>query len=194
MKKIIYGAVLAIAMSGCGPSEVDIKDANKFLTDLSQVYVGDFKGPNPDDFIKIDFAVKRLLIDSPEAFEKSGSDLAISADKVHAISDKYFDYPISSDESSNDVDYTKDGKYVIMPMQNQQYSFSKATKVAQKGDTILYDVDVYNCMEGWKGDINADAQQWAKTDPDNVPEKYKTMRAVLVAKSDGLRVVSYMVK
>ncbi len=176
MKKIIYGAALALALSGCSSKEVDINDVNKFLSDLSEVYVGDFAGPNPDDFIKIDFAVKRLLIESPDVFEKQGSDLAVSADKVHAMSDKYFNYPIANDESSNDVDYTKDGKYVIMPMDAGLAPFSKATKIAQKADTILYDVDVYNRAEG------------------SEPEKYKTMRAVLLTKDDGLRVISYMVK
>lgn len=194
MKKIVLGAALLLAMQGCTSPEADIKEVNKFLTDLSQVYVGDFKGPNPDDFLKADFAVKRLFIDSPEVFEQSGADLSVSADKVHAMSDKYFDYPIKEDQSSNDVDYTKDGKYVIMPFGGEQYSFSKATLVKQKGDTLLYDVDVYNCASGWAGDINASPADWAKADPDNVPEKYKTMRAVLVNKSNGLKVVSYMVK
>jgi len=193
MKKIIFGAVMALALSGCGKQEPDIKDVNEFLTDLSQVYLGDFKGPNPDDYIKVDFAVKRLLIDKPESFEKQGGDFAVSADKVHAVSDAYFSYPIAEDQSSNDVDFI-DGKYVIMPMGDQQLSFSKATKVAQKGDTILYDVDVYNCAATWQGDRNADPQQWTPDASGSKPEKYKQMRAVLISKGDGLRVISYMVR
>lgn len=194
MKKIIYSAALALALSGCSSSVPDNAVVDKFLTDLSQVYLGDFAGPNPDDFMKVDFAVKRLLIDNPEAFQKQGNDLVVDAAKVHEMSDKYFDYPIAEDQSSNDVDFTKDGKYLIMPIQDGELSFSKATLKASRNDTLLYSVDVYNCSNAFKGNIYDSPEAWNSQDPDNVPSKYKKVRAVLVNKDGGLRVISYMVE
>lgn len=193
MKRLLFGAAIAIAVCGCGGSEADINKVNKFLTDLSEVHFGEFAGPNPDNSLKIDFAVKRLLIDSPEAFQKDGDNLSIPAAKVHEMSDRYFNYPIDSDESSNEADF-ENGNYVVMPMQDQQFSFSKAAFVSQRADTILYDVDVFNCNAGWKGSIASTPQQWAEQDPANIPEKYKTIRAVLLCKDGGFRLVSYMVK
>lgn len=192
MKKIIYSAVLALALAGCSSSVPDNAEVDKFLTGLSQVHLGDFKGPNPDDLMKVDFAVKRLLIDNPEAFQKQGNDLVVDADKVHAMSDRYFDYPIVEDQSSSDVDFTKDGKYLIMPMQEQELSFSKSTLKASKGDTLLYNVDVYNCSADWNGDISASPESWGNAA--DAPSKYKTVRAVLVNGDKGLRVISYMVE
>lgn len=196
MKKIIYSAALLMALQACAPADPDVAEVNRFLTDLSQVYLCDFKGPDADDFMKVDFAVKRLLIDNPEAFQKSGNDLSVDAGKVHEMAAKYFDYPISQDQSSNDVDYTKDGKYIIMPISDSQYSFSKGQLKAKdsSGDTLLYNVDVYNCSAGWKGDINSLPEEWAAQDAGNVPKLYKKMRAVLLRKDGGLRVISYMVQ
>lgn len=196
MKKIIYSAALLLALQGCSNPEPSAADVDKFLTDLSQVHLCDFKGPNPDDDMKADFAVKRLLIDDPQAFEKKGNDLVVDAEKVHAMAAKYFDYPISEDQSSSDVDFTKDGKYMIMPMQDNEFSFSKSQLKAKdkSGDTLLYNVDVYSCQSGWKGDVASSPDLWPSQDAGNVPYKFKTVRAVLLRKGDGLRVISYMVQ
>ncbi len=196
MKKIIYSAALLLALQGCSNPEPSAADVDKFLTDLSQVYLGDFKGPNPGDDIKVDFAVKRLLIDEPQAFEKKGNDLVVDAAKVHAMAARYFDYPISEDQPSNEVDFTKDGKYMIMPINDIQFTFSKGQLKAKdkSGDTLLYDVDVYGCQPGWKGDITSSPDKWPAQDADNVPAQFKKMRAVLLRKDGGLRVISYMVQ
>ena len=87
MKKLTILAAMLLALVGCGSDvKVDNKEMNKFLTDLSQAYMSDFNGPNPEDIVKIDFAVRRLVIDSPDAFTMQGKDMVIDADKVHAAS------------------------------------------------------------------------------------------------------------
>jgi len=193
MKRIAKYTLLLLALAGCG-SETNVgdKDMNKFLSDLSQAYVSDFNGPNPDDMIKIDFAVRRLVIDSPDAFTMQGKDMVIDADKVHATSDKYFSYPIAQDAFTNEVDY-KDGKYYIRKGNEQEFVFSQVDKVlGSKGDTIMVNASIYACKPGWKGDVNSNPDQWQSVDPDNIPRKSKTMRTVLVKKADGYRVVSYI--
>jgi len=193
MKKLPILAALLLALAGCGSeTTVGDKEMNKFLTDISQVYVSDFNGPNPDDIIKIDFAVRRLLIDSPDAFATQGKDLVIDAEKVHAMSDKYFSYPIEKDAFTNEVDY-KDGKYFIRKGNEQEFVFTQVDKVlGSKGDTIMVNANIYACKPGWKGDINSTPDEWQTVDPDNIPKKGKTMRTVLVKKADGYRLVSYI--
>ena len=185
---------MLLALAGCGSNtnSVDNSEMNKFLTDLSQAYMSDFNGPNPDDIVKIDFAVRRLVIDSPDAFTMEGKDMVIDADKVHAVSDKYFDYPITKDDFTNEVDY-KDGKYFIRKGNEQEFLFSQVDKVlGSKADTIMVNANIYACKPGWKGDINSAPDKWQAVDPDNIPRKSKTMRTVLVKKADGLRVLSYI--
>ena len=80
MKRLTILAAMLLALAGCGTqSSVGDKELNKFLTDLSQAYLSDFKGPNPEDIVKIDFAVRRLVIDSPDAFTMQGKDMVIDA-------------------------------------------------------------------------------------------------------------------
>ena len=184
---------MLLALYGCGgDSNVGDKDMNKFLTDLSQAYMSDFNGPNPEDIVKIDFAVRHLVIESPDAFAMQGKDMVIDADKVHAASDKYFDYPISQDVFTNEVDY-KDGKYYFRKGNEQEFVFSQVDKViGSKADTIMVNASIYACKPGWKGDVNDDPSKWESADPDNIPRKGKTMRTVLVKKADGYRVLSYI--
>ena len=193
MKKLPILAAMLLALAGCGNNaNVSDTDINKFLTDMSQAYMSEFKGPNPDDVVKIDFAVRRLVIDTPDAFTMEGKDMVIGADKVHAASDKYFDYPIAKDDFTSEVDY-KDGKYYIRKGNEQEFIFSQVDKVlGSKADTIMLNANIYACKPGWKGDINSKPDSWQSVDPDNVPRKSKTMRTVLVKKADGLRVVSYI--
>ncbi|MBO4771120.1 MAG: hypothetical protein J5595_01130 [Bacteroidales bacterium] len=194
MKRFTILAAMLLALAGCGSNtnSVDNSEMNKFLTDLSQAYMSDFNGPNPDDIVKIDFAVRRLVIDSPDAFTMEGKDMVIAADKVHAVSDKYFDYPITKDDFTNEVDY-KDGKYFIRKGNEQEFLFSQVDKVlGSKADTIMVNANIYACKPGWKGDINSTPDKWQAVDPDNIPRKSKTMRTVLVKKADGLRVLSYI--
>lgn len=193
MKRFSILAAILLALAGCGTdNNVGDKEMNKFLTDLSQAYVSDFNGPNPDDIIKIDFAVRRLVIDSPDAFTTQGKDLVIDAEKVHAMSDKYFNYPIEKDAFTNEVDY-KDGKYFIRKGNEQEFVFSQVDKVlGSKGDTLMVNANIYACKPGWKGDVNSSPDKWQTADPDNIPQKSKTMRTVLIKKADGYRVVSYI--
>lgn len=182
-----------MALAGCG-SDTGLGDQqmNKFLSDLSQAYLSDFKGPNPDDMIKIDFAVKRLVIDSPDAFSTDGKYMVVDADKVHAVSDRYFAYPIEADKFTNEVDDFKDGKYYYRNGNEQEFVFSVAGKVlGSKGDTVMVNAQTYSCKPGWKGNINMEPSSWESVDPDNVPRKGKNMRTVLLKKSDGFRVLSY---
>ncbi|MCR5456347.1 MAG: hypothetical protein K6F33_15315 [Bacteroidales bacterium] len=194
MKKITILAAFLLVMAGCGSeSSVGDKQMNKFLTDLSQAYLSDFNGPNPDDMIKIDFAVKRLVKDSPDAFAKDGKFLVIDAEKVHATSDKYFAYPIETDKFTNEVDDFKDGKYYYRSGDEQEFVFSIAEHIlGSKGDTIMVNAQTYSCKPGWKGDFNVDPSNWESVDPDNIPKKGKNMRTVLVKKADGYRVLSYI--
>ena len=194
MKKLTILAAMLLALVGCGSDvKVDNKEMNKFLTDLSQAYMSDFKGPNPEDIVKIDFAVRRLVIDSPDAFTMQGKDMVIDAGKVHAASDKYFAYPIEKDQFTNEIDFN-DGKYFIRKGNDNEFVFSQVDQVlGSKGDTIMVNANIYACKPGWKGDINSNPDDWQTVDPDNIPRKSKTMRTVLVKKADGLRVVSYTV-
>lgn len=192
MKRFFTGAALVLALAGCGSQNYDVPEINKFLTDLSQVYVSDFKGPNPDDVIKIDFAVKRLCIDKPDAFAVDGRDMSVSSDIVHAKSDEYFAYPIAEDKPTSEVDIA-DGKYVIMKTNEQRFAFSKVSEIiASKNDTIMLNADVYDCAAGWKGDINSDPKSWETVDPNNIPLKNKKMRVVLVKKNKSYRILSYV--
>ena len=193
MKKITILAAMLLALAGCGSdTNVGDKELNKFLTDLSQAYLSDFNGPDPDDIVKIDFAMRRLVIDSPDAFTTQGKDLVIDAEKVHAASDKYFNYPIAKDDYTNEVDF-KDGKYMIRKGNDNEFVFSQVDKVlGSKGDTIMVNANIYACKPGWKGDTNSNPESWQSVDPNNIPLKSKTMRTVLLKKSDGFRVLSYI--
>ena len=179
---------MLLAFAGCGTqSSVGDKELNKFLTDLSQAYLSDFNGPNPEDIVKIDFAVRRLVIDSPDAFTMQGKDMVIDAEKVHAASDKYFNYPIAKDDYTNEVDFN-DGKYFIRKGNENEFVFSQVDKVlGSKGDTIMVNANIYACKPGWKGNLNSDPDKWQTEDPDNIPRKSKTMRTVLIKKADGLK-------
>ncbi|MBR3713430.1 MAG: hypothetical protein IKM98_09580 [Bacteroidales bacterium] len=194
MKRFTILAAMILALAGCG-NNANVSDAelNKFLTDLSQAYMSDFNGPNPEDIVKIDFAVRHLVIESPDAFTMQGKDMVIDADKVHAASDKYFNYPIAKDNFTNEIDFN-DGKYFIRKGNDNEFVFSQVDQVlGSKGDTIMVNANIYACKPGWKGDINSNPESWQTVDPDNIPRKSKTMRTVLVKKADGLRVVSYTV-
>ncbi len=183
---------MAFALVACGGgSNVGDKEINKFLTDLSQAYVSDFKGPNPDDMVKIDFAVRRLAIDSPDAFTMKGKDMVIDAEKVRAMAEKYFAYPITKDTYTNEVDY-EGGQYAFRKGDDQEFVFSQVDQIlGTRGDTVMVNANIYSCKQGWKGDINSAPDSWKSADPGNVPQKYKSMRAVLVKKADGYRVISY---
>ncbi|MBQ4405535.1 MAG: hypothetical protein II852_00855 [Bacteroidales bacterium] len=193
MKKLTILAAMLLAFAGCGTqSSVGDKELNKFLTDLSQAYLSDFNGPNPEDIVKIDFAVRRLVIDSLDAFTMQGKDMVIDAEKVHAASDKYFNYPIAKDDYTNEVDFN-DGKYFIRKGNENEFVFSQVDKVlGSKGDTIMVNANIYACKPGWKGNLNSDPDKWQTEDPDNIPRKSKTMRTVLIKKADGFRVLSYI--
>ncbi len=193
MKRFPIIAAVLLTLAGCGSqSGVGDKEMNKFLTDLSQAYLSEFNGPDPDDITKIDFAVKRLVIDSPDAFATEGKFLVTDAGKVHATAEKYFAYPIGKDQFTNEVDDFKDGKYYYRKGNDNEYVFSLADKVlGSRGDTIMVNAQTYSCKPGWKGDISLAPSDWATIDPDNIPKKGKNMRTVLVRKADGYRVLSY---
>ncbi len=193
MKRFPIIAAVLLTLAGCGSqSGVGDKEMNKFLTDLSQAYLSEFNGPDPDDITKIDFAVKRLVIDSPDAFAMDGKFMVVDADKVHAAADKYFAYPIEKDQFTNEVDDFKDGKYYYRKGNDNEMVFSLADKVlASKGDTIMVNAQTYSCKPGWKGNIGIAPSDWESTDPDNIPKKGKNMRTVLIKKADGYRVLSY---
>ena len=193
MKRLTILAAVLLSLAGCGTeSSVGDMEMNKFLSDLSQAYLTDFNGPNPDDITKIDFAVKRLAIDSPDAFTQDGKFLVVDADKVHAAADKYFAYPIVRDDNTSEIDFI-DGKYSFRKGNDNEYVFSQVEKIlGSKGDTIMVSAQTYSCKPGWKGDINASPSAWEATDPGNIPVKGKVMRTVLVKKADGYRVLSYI--
>ncbi|MCQ2253084.1 MAG: hypothetical protein MJZ61_06525 [Bacteroidales bacterium] len=193
MKKLAIGAGLILALSGCGGTAVDNSVFDRLLTDLSEVQMLDFNGPNPGDAIMIDFAVKRLVLDTPEAFQESGRNLVIDADKVHAKAQEYFDFAIDEDQNTNEVDFTKDGRYQIMKGEDPQYAFSKCKVLKDKNDTIFLDVDIYACNRGWKGTLDTKVEDFETVDPDNIPQRFKTMRSVLVRKDGAYKVISYKV-
>ncbi len=187
---MIYGAGLLVALAGCNGASTNLAEIDTLMTQLSEVHAEDFHGPNPGDVIMIDFAVKRLACDTPEAFEKKGRNLLIDVDKVHSKALEFFDYPIQEDQSTNEVDF-KDGMYMIMDSKNDQLAFSRSKLLKDRNDTLFFDVDIYACNAGWKGDINTSPDDFETVDPDNIPQKYKTMRSVLVRKGDTYKVISY---
>jgi len=193
MKKYILIVAVMFALVSCS-KDVDKKAINSFLTDLSEVYTANFNGPDPDDVTKIDFAVKRLYLDSPNEFTPTGKGSFVEVDKqkVHDVAAQYFKTSIHEDQNTADVDFTSGDKYQFMPTNVEELVFSKVDEVMKSvGDTLLLKVNVYSVKSGWKGDINSSVSDWQLEDPNNIPSEYKVMRTVIYRCNDSYRILSY---
>ena len=179
MKKILYCAALLFSVYGCNDTQNDINTLNVFFTDLSKVYTPDFDGPDADDVIKIDFAVKKMFLDSPEMFEATGKNtFAVDSAKVNETIRNYFSSPVKKPSNTVDVDFTKDGRYEIIKFTAAESVYSEVGKIAaERNDTLLLEIDVYSGINNSGVAVNSTL--------------YKKMRAVVTRKDGGFRVLSY---
>ena len=193
MKKIFCYTVLLFALFGCKGSEEDINSLNLFFTDLSKVYTSEFNKHGADDITKINFAVKKMYLDNPEKFQEAGKRIySIDSASINNLVSLYFTTPIKKPQNTVDVDFTKEGRYEIMKFESNELVFSQIEKiVAEKNDSLLLEVNVYSCDKNFKGDIYSSPELWQTQDSEIIPSFYKKMRAVVVRRNNGFRVVSY---
>jgi hypothetical protein len=74
----------------------------------------------------------------------------------------------------------KDGWYYTTDASGEAYYFSQIVSLYDKGnDEYVATVNVYTAGSGWTGNIHADAKEWKKASPDDVPELSEVMRCTL---------------
>ena len=170
--------------------DIDVKELNKYFTEIAMSHLDMFKEGQISDAIMIEFAMNYLWINSFNSFTVKETDAFIADKEVEKVTMKFFDTKPSKHQSTSEgwIKYNN-GVYQMPCADGGEIRVALVNKLnAKNGSKAEYSVTIYHCPDE-ELDILLDKSKWDSELEDDEPEAIHDVKVTLTYK-DGKYYVS----
>ncbi len=165
--------------------DVDVKELNKFFSEIASARLCSFEAGKLHDTIMIDFSIYYLWVNSFESFRMDNAFGYLSDKEVDKICLKFFGQKPTKHQSVEEgyIKY-ENGEYVFPAGDGEGITFAMVDKLnGKKGATAEYAVKLYSAPDE-ELDVLLDKDKWATWPEEDRPEVISDVKATLTYK-DG---------